>query len=269
MPTSARLKGSILKLNIYHMNILISIITPCYNSKSTIQATIQSVLEQTYPYWEMLIIDDCSTDGSDIIIQQYCKQDSRIKYLKTNKPSGSPAQPRNIGLDYAIGEYICFLDSDDCWLPTKLEDQIKFIKKNNYDFIYSNYEKISFDGKRNQRIIITKQQSNYNDNLRTCEIPCLTVLLKKGIIGTTRFLPNMPKEDYIFWLTILKKGITAYNTNQIHGLYRESHYSRSSNKVSMIKAQWYILRKVENINFQLALYYLLLYLWYGLKKFVK
>lgn len=250
------------------MNIIVSIITPCYNNKDTISETINSVINQTFTYWEMLIIDDCSIDGSDIIIQQYCNQDPRIKYLKTEKASGSPALPRNIGLNHAIGDYICFLDSDDCWLPTKLEDQIKFITKNNYDFIYSNYEKISFNGYRNHRIIRTKSNSNYYDNLKTCEIPCLTVLIKKGIINNTRFI-HTPKEDYVFWLTILKKGIIAHNTNQVHALYRESNTSRSSNKKEMIKAQWFILRHYEKLNFIISLYYMITYIWYGLKKYLK
>lgn len=251
------------------MNEQVSIITPCYNGKTTIQATIQSVIAQTYPHWEMLIIDDCSTDGSDSIIQQYCRQDSRIKYFKTEKPSGSPAQPRNIGLEHALGEYICFLDSDDCWFPEKLEHQIKFITQHRYDFVYSNYEKISYDGKRNNRIIKTKQISNYYDNLKTCEIPCLMVLLRREAIGNIRFLTNEPKEDYIFWLSILKKGITAYNTNKTHGLYRESNSSRSANKVKMIKAQWHILRDIEQINLALSVHYLITYLWHGIKKYIK
>ena len=250
-------------------SIIVSIITPCYNSKSTIQETIQSVLAQTYPHWEMLIIDDCSTDGSDVIIQQYCKQDARIKYFKTEKPSGSPALPRNIGLDHARGDYICFLDSDDCWFPEKLEEQMKFITQHGYDFVYSNYEKMSFEGERNNRIIRTKHFSNYRDNLKTCEIPCLMALLKREIIGGTRFITNESKEDYIFWLAILKKGITAYNTNLVHGLYRESYKSRSSNKINMAKAQWHILRHIEKINLISSACFLTTYLWYGVKKFIK
>lgn len=247
----------------------VSIITPCYNSRGTIQETIQSVIAQTYPHWEMLIIDDCSTDGSDVIIQQYCKQDARIKYFKTERPSGSPALPRNIGLNHARGEYICFLDSDDCWFPNKLEEQVKFSTQHGYDFVYSNYEKMSFEGKRNNRIIRTKQASNYRDNLRTCEIPCLMAMLKHNIIDDIRFLTNEPKEDYIFWLTILKKGITAYNTNLVHGLYRECNQSRSSNKVDMAKSQWHILHHIEKINFIFSTYYLITYLWYGVRKYIK
>lgn len=250
------------------MNTFVSVITPCYNNKKTIHETILSVINQTYTQWEMLIIDDCSIDGSDIIIKQYCEQDPRIKYLKTEKPSGSPSIPRNLGLENAKGEFVCFLDSDDYWLPNKLEEQIEFIQKNKYSFVYSNYEKISYDGKRNNRIIKTKSQSNYTDNLKSCEIPCLTACISKRIISNTRFLP-IKKEDYAFWLEILRKGITAYNTNKIHALYRESKNSRSSNKIKMIKGQWYILRQIEKINIFRSFFFLIIYLWKGYKKYIK
>lgn len=246
---------------------LISIITPCYNGENTIEDTILSVLNQTYSNWEMLIIDDCSTDNSNTIIQHYCKQEPRIKFFKTKMPSGSPALPRNIGLENATGQYICFLDCDDCWLPTKLQDQIEFITKYNYDFIYSNYEKISSNGQRNHRTIKTKVKSNYFDNLKTCEIPCLTTLIRRETIGPIRFT-HAPKEDYIFWLAILKKGVIAYNTNQVHGLYRESKASRSSDKKNMIKAQWYVLHHIEGIKSLQAIYYMITYLWYGCKKYI-
>lgn len=248
---------------------LITIITPCYNNKKTIQDTISSVLQQTYPYWEMLIIDDCSTDGSDSIIQEFCKHDTRIKYLKTDKPSGSPSLPRNIGLDNAQGNYICFLDADDCWFPKKLEEQLDFIEKHHYSFVYSNYEKMSSEGVRNNRIIKTKSSSDYYDNLKTCEIPCLTTFIKKDLIQSSRFR-DIKKEDYVFWLEILKKNkVTAYNTNQIHALYRESKQSRSGNKIKMIKAQWYVIRQVEKINIIKSIYYTITFLWYGFKKYIR
>ena len=102
------------------MNPQISVITPCYNAESTIRETIDSVLRQTFKDWELLIIDDCSTDNSAEIIREYSSRDSRIKYFKTEEKSGSPSTPRNIGIDNASGEYIAFLDADDVWLPDKL-----------------------------------------------------------------------------------------------------------------------------------------------------
>ena len=104
--------------------MLISIIVPCYNSERYIVQSIESVIMQTFQQWEMIIVDDCSTDNSADIIKKYEAKDFRIRYLKTNEPSGSPSIPRNIGIREARGRYIAFLDSDDIWLPKKLEEQL-------------------------------------------------------------------------------------------------------------------------------------------------
>ena len=108
---------------------LVSIIMPSYNTASFIEETIQSVLNQTYTNWELIIVDDCSSDDSLSIIQKYARIDSRIRYLRTDKPSGSPTLPRNMGIKEAKGRYIAFLDSDDIWLPNKLSDQFKSLRE--------------------------------------------------------------------------------------------------------------------------------------------
>lgn len=106
---------------------LVSVVTPCYNAKAYIASTIDSVQKQTYTHWEMLVVDDCSTDNSAEIVKQMAQEDLRIRYLKTEKPSGSPTMPRNIALDNARGQYIAFLDADDLWMPEKLEEQLAFM----------------------------------------------------------------------------------------------------------------------------------------------
>lgn len=115
---------------------MISIITPCYNAGKFLPETIDSVLNQTFRDWELLIIDDCSSDNSRQIVEEYALKDSRIRYFRTDTPSGSPSYPRNIGIENSNGEYIAFLDADDIWLPDKLDDQIKFMYSNNYEFVY-------------------------------------------------------------------------------------------------------------------------------------
>lgn len=250
------------------MKPLVSIITPCYNAAAYLSETITSVISQTYINWEMLIIDDCSTDGSDKIIEQFCINDHRIKSFKTECSSGSPALPRNIGIENARGKYIAFLDADDIWLPEKLSVQIDFLEKSGYDFVYSDYEKISENGKRNNRIIRMPKSATYWDVIETCVIPCLTVILRKNIIGKTRFL-NVAKEDLVFWLDIFRKKVTAYNCNKVLALYREQKSSRSSNKIAMIRNQWYILRNIERIKPLVASLFMVKYLYYGTLKFIK
>lgn len=249
-------------------NVLISIVTPCYNASSVISQAIDSVVNQTYQNWEMLIVDDCSTDSSASIIKEYVEKDGRIKYFKTETASGSPSLPRNIALEYARGEYIAFLDSDDVWLENKLEEQLLFMKSNNHDFVYSDYEKIEWNGNRNKRIIKARPVSSYWDILESCDIPCLTVLLKTSLIGQTRF-KNIDKEDYVFWLEILRQGIKAYNTQKVHALYREAKNTRSSNKLSMFKKQWKVLREIEGVKIIPAIYFILIYSFRGLVKYLK
>lgn len=183
---------------------LVSIVTPCHNAEFTIASTIESVLVQSYPYWELLIVDDTSSDKSADIIKKYTQKDSRIKYFKTNQPSGSPSLPRNIGIENANGKYIAFLDADDIWLPNKLEKQVKFMEVNKYDLSYSFYEKMDWQGCRNNRIIKTRDTTTYNKLLKSNSIPCLTSMIRKDVIENIRF-KQIPQEDFCFWLDILKK----------------------------------------------------------------
>lgn len=248
---------------------MISIITPCYNAEKYIAKTIESVLNQTYTDWEMLICDDCSTDNSRELVEFYCRKDNRIKLLRTNINTGTPAEPRNIGIQNSKGEYIAFLDSDDIWFPEKLEKQLYFMQTHKYDFVYSNYEKINEEGIRDNRRIIVASKADYKSLLKSCEIPFLTALVRRDVIGCLRFI-SKPKEDYIFWLQLLKRtNITAYNVNQVLALYRETENSRSSNKFKMIKGQWNILREVEDLSYLYSIFCLSIYLAKGFLKYIK
>lgn len=246
----------------------VSVITPCYNAEKFIVDCINSVLTQTYQNWELLLIDDGSTDKTLDIIQSFSKRDERIKVFTTEFPSGGPSHPRNIGLSKASGDFIAFLDADDLWLPDKLEEQIYFAEKNNLSFIYSDYEKVSLNGERKKRILKMKAHVTYTDILHHCEIPCLTVLIKRELIQKKVFR-EIGKEDYVLWLQILKSGCIAYNTQKVHALYRTHSTSRSSNKFQMIYQQWVVLRDFEKIPIVKASYYLSSYIIKGLIKYLK
>lgn len=247
---------------------LVSIITPCYNADLTIAKTIESVIVQSYSNWEMLIVDDCSTDKSKMKIDGFVKKNSRIKYFNTDHPSGSPSLPRNIGIENAKGKYIAFLDADDLWLPDKLEKQVKFMEKNKYDLSYSFYEKMDWQGTRNNRIIKTRDVTTYNKLLKSNSIPCLTSMIRKDIIGDTRF-KQIPQEDFCFWLDILKKGVTAYNMKEITALYREAKTSRSANKLDMFKGYWNVIRNHQRISLFPACYDMVTYTILGFAKYLK
>lgn len=250
------------------MNELVSIITPCFNSKQTIQETIKSVLKQSYQNWEMLIIDDCSTDGSNFIIQEYSQKDARIKYLKTNNTSGSPTVPRNLGIKQAHGRFIAFLDSDDIWLPTKLEEQIPIFDEPHTAIVFSNYEKISYDGKRNGRIITAPIQVTYKQLLKENIIGCLTAIYDTQKVGKLYF-SKIGHEDYAMWLSILKKGYIAQNTNSTLALYRINSKSISSNKITALIWTWNIYRKTEHLPLCKSLFYFINYAFRAGYKFLK
>lgn len=247
---------------------MISIITPCHDAESYLSHTIGSVLHQSFQNWELLIVDDCSTDNSAKIIKEYAEKDSRIRYFRTDKPSGSPSLPRNIGIENAKGKYIAFLDSDDVWLPDKLEKQIKFIEANNYDLVYSFYEKMNWEGERDNRVIQTRKISTYKSLLKSNSIPCLTSLVSRRAIGDTRF-KQIPQEDFCFWLDILKKGYTAHNICEVTALYREAKNSRSANKLDMFKGYWNVIRNHQHIGLMPACLCMVTYTILGFAKYLK
>ena len=245
---------------------LISVIMPCYNAEPFIAEAIQSVIGQTYTNWEMLICDDCSTDNSANIIKEFCRKDTRIKYLKTEYNTGSPSMPRNIAIDFSQGQYIAFLDADDVWLPNKLSEQLDFLIQNGYKIVYSNYNIISSDGFF-LRSVKARKRVDYNGLLLHSEINCSSAFLLKSLIENIRF-KQVGKEDYLFFLTLLKeRDLVAYNTNVCHFLYRIVHNSRSSNKLQMLQQQWYILRNKEKLGFFQSAYNWLGYVILNIKKY--
>ena len=248
------------------MSDLISIIVPVYGVEKYLRQCVESVLAQTYSCWELILVDDGSTDGSTLICDEYAAADQRITVV--HQENGGLSFARNSGLARAKGCMVTFLDADDIWLPNKLEQQIQFIENNDYSFIYSDYEKINHLGERNNRIVKMPESASFWDVIETCTIPCLTALIKREIIGDTRF-KHIPKEDFVFWLDILKKEVIAYNVGQVLALYREQPNSRSSNKFNMIKNQWIILRKIEGVKPVVASYFMFQYLFHGVLKFIK
>jgi glycosyltransferase involved in cell wall biosynthesis len=248
---------------------MVSIITPCYNAEEYLSQTIESVLSQTCQDWEMLIVDDCSSDGSAQIIEEYSRKDSRIKYLKTDRRSGSPTLPRNIGIENAGGRYIAFLDSDDLWLPGKLDSQLNAIKKNkDAAIVFSYYEKIAEDGTRSARVIKSPASVTYDKLLRGNVIGCLTGMYDVDKVGKTYFV-NEGHEDYILWLSILKKGYTAVNTEDLQALYRVRERSVSSDKGKAARWQWRIYRDVEKLNLFKSLFCFTCYAFKAIVKVLK
>ncbi len=237
------------------MKELVSIITPNYNCKKYIASTIESVICQTYPYWEMIIVDDCSNDGSVEIIEKYIIKDNRIKLIKFKNNFG-PAIARNTAIKEAKGRYIAFLDSDDLWYPEKLEKQIKYMNDKKCALSYSYYDVIDENNNRTNQIYKPKDKLSYCDLLKTCSIGCLTSIYDTKIVRK-EYMPIIKKrQDYGLWLKILKKIDYAYCIKEVLATYRIRKGSISSNKLELIKYNWKLFREHEKLSIIKSFYYL-------------
>ncbi|MBO8456645.1 MAG: glycosyltransferase family 2 protein [Spirochaetes bacterium] len=247
------------------MNTKVSVIMPCYNAEHFISEAIRSVIAQSYSNWELLVIDDCSTDSSCSIITDFCKTDSRIKYFKTNTPSGSPALPRNIGIQNASGRYIAFLDSDDIWFPTKLEKQIPFFSGENVAVVFSDYEKISESGRKNNRYVFAPGDVNYFNQLESCYIGFLTAVYDSQKVGKVYFR-EIDHEDFVFWLDLLGNKFIGKNCGEILASYRIVKKSVSNNKVRSALWQWNIYRNVLRMPLHQCFFFFIIYACMGVKR---
>lgn len=199
------------------MNELVSIITPSYNTAKFIGKTIESVQNQTYQKWEMIIVDDCSTDNTDEVIDGYLS-DKRIKYIKNEKNSGA-AVSRNRALREAKGKWIAFLDSDDLWMPEKLEKQIGFMEKNGYHFSYANYEEIDTDGKRTCVRVTGPKKITKAGMYNYCYPGCLTVMYDAEYVGLIQIKDIKKNNDYAMWLKVCQKA-DCWLLDEYLGQYR-------------------------------------------------
>lgn len=214
-------------------NSLVSIITPTYNCARFIAETIQSVQAQSYTNWEMIISDDCSTDNTREVIAPYLASDSRIKYICNEKNSGA-AITRNNALKVAQGRWIAFLDSDDLWLPEKLEKQIKFMQNNDCAFSYTSYMTCREDGEI-KGIVVAPRKIAFSSNKRDNKIGCLTAIYDTEKVGKV-YLPLIRKrQDWGLMMRILQKCKVAYGMKEPLALYRLREGSISSNKMDLIK----------------------------------
>jgi len=244
---------------------LISIITPSYKSEKFISLTIESVLNQSYQNWEMIIVDDVSPDNTNKIIEEYIKKDSRIKLIKLEKNSG-PAMARNRAIEEAKGRYIAFLDADDLWNNDKLEKQIKFMEDNNLSFTYSSYNLIDENGNELGNFK-TKEKIDYKGMLKTCSVGCLTAIYDTKKLGKV-YMPLIRKrQDYGLWLKILKEIDSTKGILESLATYRILKDSVSSNKIKAAQYQWKIYREVEKLNIFRSIYYFLYYTYHGIVKY--
>ena len=234
---------------------LVSIIIPVYNASRFLEETINSIQKQTYSNWEAIFIDDCSSDNSYDIIKQYQKNDKRIKVIK-NKVNNGVAVSRNNGIDYAKGEYLCFLDADDKWHPEKLAKQINFMQKLNCEFSFTGYQFANEKCTPNGKIVLVPNKINYKQALKNTTIWTSTVMFDMGkLTKDDIYMPNIKRgQDTATWWKVLKKIEYAYGLNEVLSYYRRTNNSLSANKLTALKRTWNLYRNVEHLNILSSFY---------------
>jgi glycosyltransferase involved in cell wall biosynthesis len=232
---------------------MVSVITPLHNSAAYISETIESVLAQTYQAWELIVVDDVSTDQSVQIVEAFVERDARIKLIKLEENSGA-AVARNTAIKAASGRYIAFLDSDDLWLPDKLDKQLAFMQMHGHPFTFSAYSRIDEQGQP-LGLVGVPDKVSYRQMLKTSVIGCLTAMYDTVYFGKV-YMPLIRKrQDYGLWLKLLKQVEHAHGLQQPLGLYRVRRDSISSNKLNTSTYNWRLYRDVENLSFLSSCYY--------------
>ena len=223
----------------------ITVIVPSYNKKPYISKCIKSVINQTFENWNLIIIDDCSNDGTQEVLKQFeTSKKVEIILLKKNK---GPSFCRNLGLRLTKSEYVAFLDADDFWDLNKLENQINFMKKENTNLSYTDYYSIR------DNILIKKtnlpSNLNYKDFIKNSSINTCTMIIKRSLIGNLKFKKIDLLEDYIFKCEVLRKNVIAKKFEACDTAYRLSNNNRSSNKIKNLIYLWKLNKKHNNLSF--------------------
>lgn len=225
------------------MDGLVSIITPAYNAERFVGETMESILHQTYPHWELLIIDDGSRDSTPEILKRYAAKDSRI--IPIRQENAGSAAARNTGIRQAKGRYIVLLDADDLWEPDFLEKQLKFMAEKNALLVYSSFKRINEQGKEILKPFVCRPQVTYKQMLITNHIQCMTGVYdtsKYGKIYLREELKSM-RDDYAYWVDIIKNTGIAYGNPEVLASYRIFTGSTTGKKTKLIRIQYQFYRK--------------------------
>lgn len=230
------------------MNDLVSILTPTYNTEKFIRSTIESAQNQTYTNWEMILVDDASTDNTVSIIEEFVKKDSRIKLFKLPQNRGN-GFARNAALEKSTGKYIAYLDADDLWFPEKLEKQIQFLKANNLHFTFSFYDSIDEEGNDLNRRVESPNPLTYKQLFFCNYVGNLTAIYNAEYFGKIILETSQKRQDWRIWLTILKQIKIAKPVPESLAFYRIRKDSVSSSKFKLIKHNFGVYREFHGYNF--------------------
>lgn len=250
------------------MNELVSIIVPVYNVKKYIIATIESVLKQTYTNWELLLIEDGSTDGTKEVVEEYLQKhsDDRICFHIIEENIGAAAA-RNYGMDISRGRFVTYLDSDDLWMPDKLEKQVAFMLERQAAFSFTGYEFADASGTGTGKVVKVPETINYKEALQNTTIFTSTVMFDTQKLSKEELhMPLVKSEDTALWWRILRSGTLAYGLQENMVLYRRIGNSLSSNKIEALRRIWNLYRKEEKLSIFFSAYNFCFWAWRAVKR---
>ncbi len=244
---------------------LVSVISPMFNARDTVRATIESVIAQSYEDWELIIADDCSTDNGADIVKEYMDKEPRIRCFKMPENAGAAAA-RNAALDKARGRYIAFLDCDDIWDSEKLKTSIGFMKNKDAGLVYHSCDLIDMEGDPTGKVRHVPESADYKSLLKSNFIPCLTAVLDREKTGDIR-MPLIRHEDYALWLELAKKDVKMAGFDKVLAHYRVGGKTLSSNKFKALSWRWKIYREYLHLGIFKSGYYFMWYAFSALKKY--
>jgi teichuronic acid biosynthesis glycosyltransferase TuaG len=245
--------------------IMVSVIIPAYNNEVFLVSAVESVLNQTYQDFEIIIIDDKSDDNTLLCAKTFSERDNRVKVI-SNPENLGVVQSRNKGFASATGEFIAFLDSDDLWMPEKLEKQIKQMEQKQLGLCYTAYSIINADGEQIGKTYHVPRAVTLNDLLKENVIGCSSVVIRHSSTERIKMREGYAHEDYVMWLELLNTGIIAGGIDEPLMLYRKTEQGRSFNKVNAAKGRFHIYRDFLGMSQPKSIYYFIIYAFNGLKK---
>lgn len=242
---------------------LVSVIMPAHNSSRFISESISSVLKQTYPYIELLIVDDRSTDNTLEIAKNFAKAHQNIKVIVNRGSEGGAYFARNLGLDACSGQYVAFLDSDDIWTPRKIALQIETMKASEVYASHTAYTRINEDGSL-KNVVDVVPMVTFQNQLKSNHIANLTGVYDRSALGVIK-QQNIHHEDYLMWLEVLKLS-PSVGIQESLALYRVSNSSLSANKFKSAVWHYNVLRSLNDVGFIRRFYFFINYIFYALIK---
>lgn len=226
---------------------LVSIVVPVFNGEKYIREALNCAVSQTYKNIEVIVVDDCSVDHSLEVVEEFAKNDDRVKLVSLEKNAGV-ANARNIGINAANGDYIALLDSDDVWISEKLAMQVRLLEERKADIAYCSYGLIDEAGRVIGSPFIVPESTSYQSMLVSSVISCSTALIRADILPPSPFNEAVYHEDYLLWMQLLSCGAKAIGDARVLAYYRQVQGSRSDNKLIAARHRWDIYRNYLGLS---------------------